>query len=70
MKKFVNLLLVLMFVTATSGSAFAECTLKRTVCEYPCIEYYPNGTDCRKTKKVCHEVCDDFEVEASHLQDE
>lgn len=31
-----------------------EC---KDVCTYPCIEYYPNGTDCKKTEKVCEPVC-------------
>jgi len=46
-------------------SALAGCTVSHIECEYPCIEYYPNGVDCKKTKKVCKTVCDDFEVKPS-----
>lgn len=57
----------------TSQTAFAECTLSREVCHdvYTCIEYYPNGTDCRKTVKTreCENVCDDFDVDRGGIDD-
>lgn len=43
----------------------AGCTVSHLECHYECIEYYPNGTDCRKTKKICERVCDDFNVKPS-----
>ncbi|MDQ6959499.1 MAG: hypothetical protein Q9M27_00595 [Mariprofundaceae bacterium] len=43
-------------------TAWAECSVSHIECEYPCIEYYPNGVDCKKAKKVCKTVCDDFDV--------
>lgn len=46
-------------------AALAGCVTSHQECEYQCIEYYPNGTDCKKSKKVCHEVCDDFDVNTS-----
>ena len=45
--------------------ASAACTVSHQECEYVCIAYYPNGTDCKKTKKVCTTVCDDFSVKKS-----
>lgn len=41
------------------------CGVSHTECRYECIEYYPNGVDCKKTKKVCYTVCDDYDVEPS-----
>ena len=41
------------------------CGVSHEECTYTCTEYYPNGTDCRKTKKECHKVCDDFSVKKS-----
>jgi len=46
-------------------TASAGCTVSHLECEYPCIEYYPNGVDCKKTKKICKTVCDDFDVKPS-----
>ena len=43
----------------------AGCTFTHQECTYPCIEWYPNKTDCRKTKKVCVTVCDDYDVKKS-----
>lgn len=55
------------------AAARAECTLQREVCRdvYTCIEYYPNGTDCRKTVKTreCETVCDDFDVDRGGIDD-
>jgi hypothetical protein len=48
-----------------SSSLGAECTLWHTECVYVCIQTYPDGT-CKKTKKVCHKVCDEFDVKPSH----
>lgn len=57
----------------TAQTAFAECSLSREVCRdvYTCIEYYPNGTDCRKTVKTreCETVCDDFDVDRGGIDD-
>lgn len=47
-------------VTALEG-----CSVSHQECTYRCIEYYPNGTDCKKSKKECKEVCDDFDVKPS-----
>lgn len=52
-------------IYAMPVSALAGCVVSHQECEYPCLEYYPNGTDCWKSKKVCHEVCDDFDVKPS-----
>lgn len=41
------------------------CSLWHTECYYECFEWYPNGTDCRKTRKICYQVCDDFDVHIS-----
>lgn len=43
----------------------ADCTIFHEECEYICIQYYPNGTDCWKSKKICKKVCDDFDVNPS-----
>ena len=51
------------------ASVASGCTVSHQECEYPCIEYYPNGTDCRKTKKVCRTVCDDFTVDKGGVDD-
>jgi len=47
----------------------AGCTVSHQECEYKCTEYYPNGTDCKKSKKVCHTVCDDFTVDQGGIDD-
>lgn len=52
-------------IYAQQAAALAGCVTSHQECEYQCIEYYPNGTDCKKSKKVCHEVCDDFDVKPS-----
>jgi hypothetical protein len=43
-------------------ASWAGCTVSHTECHYECIEYYPNGTDCKKSKKICETICDDFDV--------
>ncbi len=43
-----------------------SCTVSHMEYEHPCIEYYPNGKDCKKTRRVCVKVCDDFDVKPSH----
>ena len=48
-----------------SADVFAACTVWHTECVYDCIQYYPNGTDCWKSKKRCFNVCDDFDVHIS-----
>ncbi|MCI0748986.1 MAG: hypothetical protein L0Y32_00385 [Nevskiales bacterium] len=65
MKHILTVALSAVTVSIFSGVAHAECTLTRESCSYECIEYYPNGTDCRKTKKVCEQVCVQFEVKKS-----
>lgn len=59
--------LFLGFVSAGFGRvALADsCTVFHEECTYTCIEYYPNKVDCRKTKKTCYKVCDDFDVKKS-----
>ncbi|MFZ5723856.1 MAG: hypothetical protein ACOY33_09365 [Pseudomonadota bacterium] len=53
--------------------AYGECTLSHEECRdvYTCIEYYPNGTDCKKTVKSreCHTVCDEFDVDRGGIDD-
>lgn len=44
--------------------AFAGCTLTRTSCTHECIETNQHG-QCVKTKKVCEEVCVQFDVDVS-----
>lgn len=51
-----------MIPTSPATSWPANCSIWHTECHYECIEYYPNGKDCRKTKKICVRVCDDFDV--------
>lgn len=57
----------------TPKVSFAECTLSHEECHdvYTCTEYYPNGTDCRKTEKTqeCHTVCDQFDVDRGGIDD-
>lgn len=53
-------------LTIAPKPAAADCGVWHTECVYICTEYYPNGTDCRKTKKICYNVCDDFDVKKSH----
>ena len=53
--------LFLLFTLFVS-SADAACTVWHTECYYECLEWYPNGTDCRKSRKICYRVCDDFDV--------
>lgn len=63
-----NVFIVLVIISVLPfgiSSAHAECTLWRTWYEYPCIEYYPNGTDCKKAKKVQKRECIDYEVDVS-----
>lgn len=60
--------LTVILATLLPSSAFPYCTLTETRCTYTCTEYYPNGTDCRKTKKECEEVCIQFEVKKSHQE--
>ena len=58
-------------VSVASPTADAACLRWQTVCHYDCIEYYPNGTDCRKTKKRCERVCveDSFDVDRGGIDD-
>lgn len=42
-----------------------SCAVFHEECTYTCAEYYPNGVDCRKTKKTCYKVCDDSDVKKS-----
>lgn len=43
----------------------AACTLSHQECTYECFQWYPNGTDCLKSKKICKTVCDQFDVKPS-----
>lgn len=54
-----------MLAFAQQPYALEGCVVSHEECVYTCIEYYPNGTDCKKSKKSCHEVCDDFDVHPS-----
>jgi len=67
MKAFVPSGVILLVVGALLAPrvSVAECTSSHEECDHPCIEYYENGTDCKKTKKVCHTVCDEFSVKKS-----
>jgi len=58
-------------VLASPVSAIAGCLLWETRCTYECIEYYPNGTDCKKTKKTCERVCanDTYDVDHGGIDD-
>jgi hypothetical protein len=58
-------ILICFALIGISPNAFAGCTVWHTECVYDCIEYYPNGTDCKKSKKRCFKVCDDFDVHPS-----
>ena len=60
---------LLSFFSTEQAVAMENCGVSHVDCEYPCIEWYPNHTDCRKTKKVCHEVCDDFDVDRGGVDD-
>jgi hypothetical protein len=52
-----------------AGPAAGECTLWRDVVHYDCIEYYPNGTDCKKTRRWVEKVCIQFEVDRGGVDD-
>jgi hypothetical protein len=45
------------------------CGVSHEECKYICTEYYPNGTDCKKTRKECYTVCDDFDVDHGGVDD-
>jgi hypothetical protein len=62
---FVLLVSCLFLITANIVPAWAGCILSHIDCRYDCIEYYPNGKDCKKTKKICETVCDEFDVKKS-----
>jgi hypothetical protein len=47
----------------------AGCTVGHWETYYECIEYYPNGKDCRKTVKKRKWVCDDFDVDRGGVDD-
>lgn len=61
----ITIMLICSTLLGISPKAFAECSLWHTECVYDCIQYYPNGTDCWKSKKRCFKVCDDFDVHLS-----
>ncbi|HEX7456203.1 MAG TPA: hypothetical protein VF303_01930 [Candidatus Nanoarchaeia archaeon] len=63
----VTSMLICFAVIGISTKAFAKCMSWHTECVYDCIEYYPNGTDCKKSHKRCFSVCDgdDFDVHIS-----
>lgn len=73
MEKFISfcitIFILLTMLALMPTDARAECTLSHEECHnvYTCFEYYPNGTDCRKTVKTeeCHTVCDEFSVKKS-----
>ena len=77
MKKFVSSTMVvcstITILMLTPKVSLAECTLSHEECHnvYTCTEYYPNGTDCRKTEKTqeCHTVCDQFDVDRGGIDD-
>jgi len=50
-------------LTIAPKPAAADRGVWHTECVYICTEYYPNGTDCRKTKKICYNACDNFDGE-------
>lgn len=62
---FVLLVSCFFLITANVIPAWASCGVSHIECRYECIEYYPNGKDCKKTKKICETVCDDFDVKKS-----
>src|SRR5229473_3071175 len=49
----------------SSTSAYAECTAWRTSEGHECIEYYANGTDCKKTRKIEIRECVQFKSDTS-----
>ena len=53
----INIVMAFLLMTVLAG-----CTAAHTESEYRCVEYYPNGVDCMKTKKECRTGCDDFET--------
>lgn len=61
----ITTIFIYLILIGVSSDAYAECTVWHTECVYDCIEYYPNGTDCKKSKKRCFKVCDDFDVHPS-----
>jgi len=61
----ITIMLICSTLLGIAPQAFAECTTWHTECVYDCIQYYPNGTDCWKSKKRCFKVCDDFDVHNS-----
>lgn len=61
----ITIMLISFMLFGTPAEAFAECSVWHTECVYDCIKYYPNGTDCWKSKKRCYKVCDDFDVHIS-----
>ena len=68
MKHWYSQVLFLIVAGTLSFAAFGFCNLTETRCTYPCIEYYSNGVDCRKTKKECKEVCIEYEVKKPHQE--
>jgi hypothetical protein len=66
MKSISSVMAVLMILSySRMAIALEGCSVSHQECTYRCIEYYPNGTDCKKSKKECKEVCDDFDVKPS-----
>ena len=65
--------LIISLLMLISRTSLAECTLSHEECRdvYTCTEYYPNGTDCKKTVKTkeCHTVCDQFDVDRGGIDD-
>ena len=64
MKRFIFfVVIVLGLICGVSiQTGIAACSHSHQECTYECTEYYPNGTDCRKTVKHCNDVCDDYDV--------
>jgi len=54
-----------------ASNSAAGCLMWETQCTNECIEYYPNGTDCKKTKKHCERVCvnDTYDVNRGGVDD-